>query len=332
MRQHRIEMVLEAREPISHSESTIGNTQVVARRKVVMPNGRMARVPIVSGDTIRHGLREAASYALLEAAGMLDARCLSEAALRFLFNGGMVGGAPKDTVRMEEERRMRELLPHLPLLGGCVGNRIVPGKVECGEALLVCDETMAMMPGWVVDWMTSSGRESVASREHIEIVQRVRMDSSLDPKKRLLLTDGARDAVERRLLASEAAAESGDERAQLAAKSTMMPYTYEAIARGSIFFWRLDAVTHTQLEHDTMYVMLAAFLSRARVGGKKGTGHGLLAPVAARGMQRELAISQPALDALTVSSSSVAQEAERYRAHVASRAAEVREVLESIVA
>ena len=333
MERHRIEILLRAEQPIAHAEGTIGNTQVAMRRKVRLPNGRWTKIPYVTGDTMRHGLREAGTYALLEAAGMLNAGPgLTEAALRLLFSGGMVLGAAAEVVRIEDARKMRELLPHIGLLGGCIGNRIEPGKIECGDAMLVCDEWHHLTPQWIVDMMTSDGAETSSAREHIELVQRVRMDPTLDSKKRALMSGTEQIKTENRLLASEVASARDDAAAKDREKSTMMPFTFETLAAGSLFVWKLDAVTHTQLERDTLYVMLAAFLARARVGGKKGTGHGLLVPVAARGLERDVSSSPASLDALAVTGDNRAPEIARFRAHVAQHADELKATLEKIQA
>ena len=333
MQTHRIEMILRAQEPISHAEGTIGNSQVAMRRKVRLPSGRWTKVPYVTGDTMRHGLREAGTYALLEAAGLLhDGPALSEAALRLLFSGGMVLGAASDAVKIDEARRFRELLPHISLLGGCVGNRIEPGKIEVGDAMLICDEWHHLTPAWMTEWMRVEGIETSGAREHLEMVQRVRMDPGLDPKKRLLMSDAESARVETRLLASEAASARDDAAGKDRAKSSMMPFSYETIAAGSMFSWRVDCVTHTQIEYDTLWVMLAAFLSRARVGGKKGTGHGLLVPVIARGMEREITATTASMDALSVTGDARAPELQRFIAHVRDRKDAIRDALDKVVA
>ncbi len=62
----RYEFVLEAALPIAHHEGTFGNEAVIMRRKIRQKDG-WAKVPIVTGDTMRHGMREAAAYVLLDA-------------------------------------------------------------------------------------------------------------------------------------------------------------------------------------------------------------------------------------------------------------------------
>jgi len=110
-----------------------------------------------------------------------------------------------------------------------------------------------------------------------------------------------------------------------------MPFSYETLSAGSLFWWRIDAVTHTQIERDTLYVMIAAFLAKARVGGKKGTGHGLLEPIHARGFERQ-AIAPADLDLLSVAGDARAPEIARFRAHVSDRKDAVREWLGKVVA
>lgn len=61
-----------------------------------------------------------------------------------------------------------------------------------------------------------------------------------------------------------------------------MPFRYERVAQGSLFFWGVTATCYSPLDVDTFVSMCGAFLRRAVVGGKKGTGHGLLFPVKAQ--------------------------------------------------
>lgn len=278
MKQRRLEFILEARQPISHQEGTFGNVGVIMRQKVRQPSGRWARVPIITGDAMRHQLREAGSFCVLECAGLLQ-DSLSEAALRLLFSGGMVTGSSGSTVKLDEFREMIKLVPPLGLLGGCVQNRIVPGRIQCDPALLICEETRHLLPDWVFEHV---GEAVDTARAHVEEVQRVRMDPTLNPAKRLLLTPGERDKAEGRLLASEAAGESGDVIAADKEKCSMMPFSYERVAQGSLFHWSITCTIYSELDEDTLMVMVGAFLRNARVGGKQGTGHGHIVPLAAK--------------------------------------------------
>lgn len=328
MQQRRFEFVLEARQPISHAQENLGNTSVIMRQKVIRRDGSVAHVPIVTGDTMRHGLREAATYCLLECAGMLGEN-LSEEALRLLFAGGMVTSSGP-TVNLDEYRQMVELMPTLALLGGCAGNRIIPGRMQVEPALLICDETSHLLPGWVHEWVdTNAGGLLNSSRGQVEEVQRVRMDPTLDPAKRLLLLPGERARVEHKMLASEAASRTEDHRAADASKSTMMPYRYERVCQGAKFWWAVNATCYTDLDLDSLLVMVGAFLRNARVGGKRGTGHGWLYPLAAQDIT--LANFAERMDTLELATMdrSIGQ---TFRSHVQDRADRLREFLGRVVA
>jgi hypothetical protein len=283
MEQKRYDMVIEAQTPIAHHAEVFGNSAILMRRKIRQPDGSWATVPIVTADTMRHGLREAAAYATLDAAGLLDNPGLSEAALRLLFAGGMITGrGDASAVKLDSYREMVDLVPPLALLGGCANNRVIPGRLFVDDALLICAESEHLLPAWVREWLAETKQSVDTCRAHVEEVQRVRMDPTLDPGKRKLLASSADAEVQKRLAASEAAHDADDAVARTEAKSSMMPRRFETVCQGSMFFWSIAATTYSDLDLDVFNVMLGAFLRSARVGGKRGTGHGAMRPVTAR--------------------------------------------------
>ena len=101
-----------------------------------------------------------------------------------------------------------------------------------------------------------------------------------------------------------------------AAKSTMMPRSFEALAQGSLFSWGVTCHCLNDLDRDTLHVMLGAFLYRPVVGGKKGTGHGKLRCVAAK----NVAVLRPAERPETLDPAALApRSGELFRAHVSER-------------
>lgn len=280
----RWEFILEAQEPIAHHSEAIGNTAIAMRQKTRLPDGSFVSIPIVTGDTIRHQLREAASYALLDAAGMIDDPSLGESALRLLFNGGMISGSQDTAVKLDQFRELVELCPHIALLGGCAQNRSVPGRLSVSAAELICTETAHRMPEWVVEYLREQKAALGSAREHVEEVQRVRMDASLDPGKTKLLSDGG-VGVRNRLLASEHGKEVGDVVLAQDNKSTMMPRRFETLVAGSLFYWKVECDTFNALDRDTFMTMVGAFLQNAKVGGKRATGHGRVRVVVGKQIQ-----------------------------------------------
>jgi hypothetical protein len=277
----RYEFVLEAASPIAHHAQNFGNEALIFRRRMRFDGG-WAQVPYITADTMRHGMREAAAYALLDAAGLLKDAQLSEAALRLLFAGGMVTGrGDGSTIKLDNYREMCDLVPSMGLFGGCAENRMIPGRLIVDDAMLICEESARYIPDWAIEFATERAGVDTC-RAHIEREQRVRMDPTLIPQNRLLLNEGERAAIEGRLLESESAHEGDDAPARESTKSTMMPRTAEVIAPGSLFFWATEAICNDDLEIDTFHVSIGCFLVSARVGGKRGTGHGSLKPIEAR--------------------------------------------------
>lgn len=321
----RYEFILAADTPIAHHSESIGNSAVAMRQKIRQPDGTFSTVPIITADTMRHGLREASTYALLDAAGMLDAGSLSEAALRLLFAGGMVTGrGDASAVKLADYRVLCDLVPPMSLLGGCADNRVIPGRLNVGSAMLVCEETEHLIPEWVLAWARARG-QITSSRTHVEEVQRVRMDPTLDPAKTKLLAAEAQTGVQHRLVTSADAGETGDAIARDAAKSTMMPRRYETIVAGSLFSWHVQAACYSALDVDTFDAMCSAFLANARVGGKRGTGHGQIRALAAN----EVPVLRPSEQAHALTFDG-ARCGEIFRAHVAERRDRIVEFLRTV--
>lgn len=323
MRRVTYQTILQAATPVAHHGETIGNHSLLMRRKVRQPDGRFSDVPHITGDTMRHGLREAAAYATLDAAGMLDDPRLSAGALNLLFAGGSIVGASGPSISLTGYREMCDVFPPLAILGGCAGNRVIPGRVDVGHADLICQESEHLIPSWAVE---SAGRIS-SQRAHVEVCQRVRMDPSMRPDKRRLLTDEARAYAEGRMLDHETASGAGDARGIEASKSSMLPRTYETIAAGSLFYWEATVTTYSALDEDTWHTMLGAFLAGCRVGGKRATGNGVLRPV--EGATRGFEWRRP-VDAAEFVSFEFAGSV--FRSHVAGRADRLRSFLDGVVA
>lgn len=326
MRRKRFEFVLEAESPIAHASETVGNHSHLMTRKVRTPHG-FEDLPIITADTMRHKLREASALALLDAAGMHDGG-LSEAALRLLFNGGQVTGSDGGGVKLDAFRELVEMVPSLALFGGCAQNRIIPGRLVVEDALLICTET----EHYVSPWQIAAASEVFpldTFTAHVEEAQRVRMDASLNPHMRQLMSGDAQVEVTRRLSAGEAASAGGDAIEKRDAKSTMMPRTFERIASGSMFAWACEAVVNTDLDEDVFHVAVIAFLSRAVVGGKGGTGHGKLRVVAAN----EIKIGTPSRDMESFDAKALAPRVGQFfRAHVAERKDRIATFFREVVA
>jgi len=152
------------------------------------------------------------------------------------------------------------------------------------------------------------------------------MDPTLNPEKRKLLTDGDRQAVEHKMLRSEAGHDAADHAQIAEAKSSMMPRRFERIAQGSLFFWGCEARVYSDLELDTFNVAVASFLRNAQVGGKRGTGHGTLKPVAAWNIK----LNRPSDAIDNIETGLAPRVGELFRAHVAERRGRIEKMLAEV--
>ncbi len=330
MQQHQIDVILEASQPIKHLSESFGNTAILNTRKIRQTDGSFARVPEISGDAMRHGLREASAYAMLHGIGLTEKPQLSEAALRLLFAGGMVTGkGDAGSVRLGEYRKLVEMVPQLALLGGCAENRTIPGCLNVDPATLICAESVRFLPTWMLANDLVAGAVEGTYRESIEEVQRVRMDPSLFPSKRALLDAGESDRIERRLEASERASRDGNDAAKDAAKSSMMPRRYERLAQGALFSWRVTVNVFSPLELDTFYTMFCAFAGNMVVGGGRATGHGAMRVVEARRTILAAPSDVPSAESVGLATlqSNVGA---AYLAHVRERAPQIIEYLRTV--
>lgn len=324
----RFEMIVRAKTPIVHTQESLGNAAVFARKKVRQPGGQFALTPYVSGNSMRHQLRSAAAYGTLHAAGILDDPQLSAGATRLLFNGGAVTGkGSASVVNLDQYRKLVALFPPLGLFGGCIDNGPREGKIHVDELDVICAEQARNLPQWVREWLEREGESLDTCRACVEEMQHVRMDAMLsDSTKQLLSAQAQADALAREQ-ASSAAHESGDAVAKKESKSGMMPYTFERLAQGTLFIWGVEARTHSPLEFDAFCFSIACLLNNFRVGGKGNVGHGQLEFVAGA----RIAFAPTAGSPQNIGAELAPKTGELYKAHIAKRKEELIEWVRSNV-
>lgn len=275
MKKVHYQFLLEAESPISQHSGVRGNHAMLQMSKVRQPSGEFVQVPEVTANSIRHQLREAGAYYCLNAAGMLgpdQKPNLTEGALRLLFNGGMLTGRGDGAVtKLDSWRRLSEALPIIALLGGCADASIIPGKVSCTGARLLCQETLHLMPAWLLAQV--QGQIILPWRSQVDVQQRVRFDPTRNPHQRQLMSPEAQAQVEQRLLGKEGRRESGEEEGG-SDRGRPMPFTFEAVATGSLWFWDVQATLHTAAEEALLHLICAMWTTDGHVGGKHGNGHG----------------------------------------------------------
>lgn len=271
-------LVLRCDSPVSHKRGNVGNRGVLACDEI-MYRGELVRVPQISGNQMRNRMRAAIVDVFL---GILGHPPLPPQAARFLYNGGVLKGeGGNDSVRLDEWRHLCEIIPSMRLFGGCTVNGIQRGTLRAGIALLICEESAR----YIGEAELAFAREELggtlpSAGEHIVEVQEARTDCLNDPHvRRLLLSEDDQKKLEAKADDRERAKLTKDAALAKEAKSEMMPYVFEAVARGSLFWWTVDAITVDDLDRDTLMTVLGSFLVNPVVGGSKNHGYGKLKPV-----------------------------------------------------
>lgn len=130
--------------PLHHGAGTAGNTSLLRRQDIVLPDGSLARVPFVSGNSVRHTLRAALAWHLLRTLEVPDGS-LTKPVVDLLFSGGAITRTGAET-SLERARRVERLAPFLALFGFSAGSDMTAGTLYVNHLHLVCDANVWRLP------------------------------------------------------------------------------------------------------------------------------------------------------------------------------------------
>lgn len=264
----RYDLEIRVLTPIVHSSGNEGNDSLFMREKVADPDEPGAypeEVPRLTGNSLRHALRESLTWLTLREIG-LEIGGLSVAAQHFLFSGGSMGKGAT-TLDVAGYRELKAQFPYLALFGGGLGTSLLTGKIHVGHGVLLCRQN-----AWKIrdlcPALASDAERSLPAEEYTERHQGTRHDARRSPLSEHLLppADVAAWEKERTKTSRENADEGSD--------STQMIYGWEAICSGARFLWQVGIAHATPLEHSAVICALLALQHRGELGAKTGTGHG----------------------------------------------------------
>jgi len=264
MKSYILEGVVTALSSISHNGGERNGTITQLRReKFVQPNGRVAKVPVVSGNAIRGILRDKGMFSMLHQLGYGvneetgEVSGLSLNAFYFLFSGGALTSTGTEGLDIAHFRNMREAIPLIGLFGGAAGNVIMPGKMKIGKLLPICTETAHLIP----------------ERFHPEVVETIWEYCQTEMYTRR--DDEKNDRV--RMLISKPAIEAGSDKpaeTEKKAAPQQMKYDIETLAAGTQFYWKIVLEDVSEVEFEAFLGTILEFSKSPTVGGKAGVGHG----------------------------------------------------------
>jgi hypothetical protein len=226
---------------IAHGGETRGTITLLRRELIVQPDGHAALVPVISGNSLRGVLRRAGELLLRDAVGYHGQLPLAAAhALRAGGSLAKVSGEPLSGSRLQ---LLRDLVPQVGVFGCAAGGRIIDGCLQVGKLMPHVAECAHLIP---VAVPVRPAADATQLETFIRRDDTAFHDSCVPP---------------------------GD---QDEADSQLMMYRVETFPAGTRFAAWLRLVRATPLETAFFGEVLAGFQEHGRIGGRAGTGHGLV--------------------------------------------------------
>lgn len=141
---HRIEITYTLLAPMHHGAGTAGNTALLRTHDIVLPDGTHTRVPYLSANSVRHGLRDALAWHAARALGIEDGS-LTKEAVDLLWSGGAVTSTGSE-VDLTVARDTEDLYTPLAVLGFAAKSDIHAGTLRASDLELVCRENAWRLP------------------------------------------------------------------------------------------------------------------------------------------------------------------------------------------
>ncbi len=235
-----IQCVSEAVSPITHMSGTAGNEAIIAREKVVTPQG-VRYIPFLSGNALRHrAVREPGMLWLIDEYELRGK--LTAVQLNFLLHGGNLteSNAHENTRRIAELHRT---WPLMRLLGGSLPNQILSGFLDVWRGVLACEENRTYI-GEQLDGPLYGAEYFVSGYQY---------------------TRGD-------------AAKLGEHKETLIAPdNNMMIFAGQSVSRGALFLHGFSARIASEIELGALLWSLRLWQSQGgTIGGQASRGHGRL--------------------------------------------------------
>lgn len=286
----RLEAVYTLLSPLSHIGSSHGPDSFLATQEILDANGNVTEVFVYSGNALRGMWRDAGAKYFLDKLGSGAVVQVPLELFYMLFSGGAIGGA--QTVDIDQARRIREMVPHLSVFGGGVGNMILPGKICVGEGLPVCRELARIIPA------ACPGNRVLSWRQMTTEVSYTRKDDAKDDLLRPYLYDPSTPQLESPQQGQmpligdggqEEPRKAGDKgnKGKKADKTggtsdkdkekdrpQQMRYTIEVLCRGAVLWQETTFQDMTEIELGALVAAIAEWSKAPYLGGQARIGMG----------------------------------------------------------
>lgn len=252
MKTYILEGIVTALSSITHNGGEKNGTVTQLRReKFIQPNGKSIEIPVISGNSIRGKIRDIAAIEILTKNDGMKIKVDADS-FNLLFTGGSLESGGTNGIDIEKVRQMRQDMPMLSVLGGSVGNVILPGKVEIGKLIPIAKETLHLIPE---QYHNAYTEEPKSIWEYCQLEMYTRKDDAKDEVKKEFLQEDAKKKD----------------------RPVQMMYETETLAAGTKFYWRIVLKDTTDEETGAFLQTLNTWAEQnSQVGGNGRVGHGAL--------------------------------------------------------
>jgi len=139
-----IDLTVVLTSPLHHGAGSSGNTSLLRTHEVALPDGSHARVPFLSANSIRHGLRDAIAWHAAREMSITDGS-LAKGVVDLLWSGGAVTTTGAQ-VNLDIARRIDDIFPALGLLGYAAKSDIIAGTLRVSDLEVVARENAWRLP------------------------------------------------------------------------------------------------------------------------------------------------------------------------------------------
>jgi hypothetical protein len=237
---------------IAHGGQQLGTTTLMRREKMLLADGRIDYVPVISGNTLRGWLRRVGED-LLRQELQYDGQ-LSLTAAHALRGGGALAKTSGKALAGQRLATLRSLVPQIGVFGCAAGGSVVNGCLQVGKVVPLVTEVTRIVP---------TNLRTRCTHSHFDLLQ-------VETFARQDDTGTHAFAGRHQVLDDTAAAVLVDDGGR------QMFYGVETFPAGTEFHTWAQLTWASSLEVAFFTDVLHAFSSHGRLGGRIGSGHGVI--------------------------------------------------------
>lgn len=226
---------------IHHAGETRGTVTLLRREKVVLPDGQVVDVPVISGNTFRGRLRRIGEELLREV--LRYEGQIAPAAAHALRGGGSLAKTGREPLSGARLAQLRRLIPQIGVFGAAAGGAIIDGALTVHKVIPIVRET-----------------------QHITGIPSAKTITQLTQ----LETYTRQDDGDTRDLSWIGDSQVGREWVS----SPQMLFRLETFPAGTVFHTGVQLRRGTPVEIGFFQEVWAEFVLRGCLGGRIGLGHG----------------------------------------------------------